>query len=279
MVSSFDSASPLKYFFVAFKQPVDRAALPCSMVLDQVETVHYMGTVCRVKPGQDIVLVNADEQKAYRATIQKVSRKSVMVEVRALLTRKDSTGTHLPAVTLVASIIKETPWSWMLQKATELGVSTIQPVFSERTTALLEPGSFAKKQKRWQSIVQSAAEQSEGLFLPSVELPVSISDWLSAAALEKSHCCFLHERGENRVPLNTFLKTRLHTKGVGKPFVVAIGPEGGWSDEEAMAFRQKNITPIRLGERILRAETASLLALGAILLSAEVEDVSGQISS
>jgi 16S rRNA (uracil1498-N3)-methyltransferase len=264
---------PLKYFFVPFPPEMILHTFPVLMKIGEEEVVHYMGTVCRVKKGQSLVLVNATEQTAYEAIVLEVDKKQITVHLQQRLQKNNPQpvpGSRLGAqITLAVCLIRETPWSWMLQKATELGVTHIQPLISDRTTIQVSSKEAHKKQKRWQSVVQSAAEQSEGLFLPVVHPPLSFATWLSTINTQENLCCFFHERGEGRTPLFRFLNTKLSSESPRQSLIIAIGPEGGWSEEEVAAFHAKNLLPLQLGSRILRAETAGLLALGSILLYLE----------
>ncbi|MEM0950712.1 MAG: 16S rRNA (uracil(1498)-N(3))-methyltransferase [Cyanobacteria bacterium P01_H01_bin.74] len=263
---------PLKYFYTTeLNKTISESSLPEDAVLQLKETVHYIATVCRVKVGDPIALVCQKSQCAYRAKIKSINKQAICVQLQSVEAVHNACW---PQIMLAAAVIKETHWHWLLQKATELGITEIQPVLSERVMVQVSLQDVEKKRKRWQAVVQSAAEQSESLVLPMVKQPVYFDAFLNneenldSVNKTKMHYCFLHERGDNRIPWNQYIQEQFAQK-VEHPVrvMLAIGPEGGWSDSEALQFREKGFLPVALGSKILRADTASCVAVSALTLA------------
>lgn len=159
-----------------------------------------------------------------------------------------SSAPEMPvAVTLACALIKGEKMDWVIQKATELGVSKIQPIVTSRCVA--QPK--AEKVERWQKIAQEAAEQSERLFVPKVLAPIGIDK----LTLPLYVCA---ERGGDPLP-------QVFTNCEHSSLTVAVGPEGGFTEEEFSRFEALGAHFISLGPRILRAETAALAVLSALL--------------
>lgn len=238
--------------------PSDSDPLPMTWTLDDVAVSHHVGQVARIKRGEALVLVDAHRERACLADVLQVTRQALSLQVTAWLPPPVCV---MPPTTLVVAVIKEPRWDWLLQKATELGVRTIQPILAERSVIRLKPADALKKQARWQAILRAAAEQSEGWFIPQMELPVSVSQYVARLPHAPGAGRFLlQERGADRQALKTALSTALPNQ----PAWFAIGPEGGWSEAERHCFvEQGQWTPVSLGSRILRSETAALAAMSA----------------
>ena len=139
---------------------------------------------------------------------------------------------------------------WVIQKATELGVSEITPVFTERTEVKLSGPRLEKKQNHWQQIAISACEQSHRNIVPTVHGCSTLSSWLE----------------HNLEGLKIVLHHRTHQKlaDIEKPkqgVTLLVGPEGGLSDHEINLAENQGYNPLMLGPRVLRTETAPLAAI------------------
>jgi 16S rRNA (uracil1498-N3)-methyltransferase len=157
---------------------------------------------------------------------------------------------------LCAALIKFDHFEWMIEKATELGVSEIVPVETIRSERGLERAAH-KRVERWRRIALEASQQSRRAFLPEVSEPEPLRDALTREATYKFA---LDENPTARV-LNAALPA---TRDPGDSVVMLIGPEGGWTDEERAQFTAAAWAPVSLGPLILRAETAALAALAII---------------
>ncbi|AGY59696.1 RsmE family RNA methyltransferase [Gloeobacter kilaueensis] len=148
--------------------------------------------------------------------------------------------------TIACAVPKGDRWDWLLQKATELGVGRIVPLIAARS--VVRPD--AARHRRWQAIVREAAEQSERLILPVIELPADFAAFVATCQDEVRLVCTA--RG-GRPSLLRFLPTPRIT--------LVFGPEGGFEEAEVARARTAGFAECGLGKRILRAETAPLVAL------------------
>lgn len=159
-------------------------------------------------------------------------------------------------ITLLQALPEKERMELIIQKTTELGVSTIVPFKSEKSISIDERDSVQKKSHRWQDIALKAAKQSRRPDIPSVTPFCSFEDALRAEVGLK---IMLWEK--SGLPS---LKSVLRGYNGGGPVAVLSGPEGGFTDEEAGAAKGAGFVPVSLGNRILRAETSAIAAVGII---------------
>ncbi len=217
---------------------------------------HHATVVLRLKPGCNITLFNGNNEE-FDATIMTIDKKKVQVS----LNKQRTVNRESPfKIHLGQSIIKGDRMEWLLQKAVELGVFQITPLFSENMAIRYDDKRLAKKMAQWHGIIVSACEQCGRNQLPILNPAQSSLSWF-----EQNHTN----------PLILLPGSEKHIdKGIapaGDEITLAIGPEGGWSkDEESKALSQ-GWQAIRLGPRILRAETAALCSI--TLLQGYIGDI------
>ncbi|TAE61666.1 MAG: 16S rRNA (uracil(1498)-N(3))-methyltransferase [Nostocales cyanobacterium] len=166
--------------------------------------------------------------------------------------------TELPvSITLMMALPKGNGFDDIVRCCTELGVTYILPVLSDRT--LLKPSS--QKLERWQRIATEASEQSERAFVPTILEPVSFKTAISECQINHRYIC--EARGEYP-HLTKVINNSL------PEMIIAIGPEGGWTDTELEIAIESGFQPVSLGRRILRAVTAPIVALSLITAIHEV---------
>jgi 16S rRNA (uracil1498-N3)-methyltransferase len=205
---------------------------------------HYLLHVMRAKAGDRVSLFNGCDGE-WLAEIAEVTKKSCAL-VCAKQTRLQS-GT--PDVWLCFAPIKKTPADYVVQKATELGVSALVPVFTRRTIVTRVNG------ERMAANAIEAAEQSDRLTVPEIREPISLEKLLASWPRDR-RIVFCDEGGDAR-PIAEALSQI--AKG---PFAILTGPEGGFDPAERDAIRSHDfVLPVTLGPRILRADTAALAAL------------------
>lgn len=252
--SQAESGHGLKRFFVSLDEPI--TLFPSLITVTDEVVAHHLRAVMRAKAGEAVVIVDGQREQAYAAVIQEMQKQSIVLQVEQKL---GASVMRLPPAVLVVSLIKEQRWDWLLQKATELGVRTVQPLLAERSVIRLGEKDISKKLERWQAVLRSAAEQSEGLFIPAILPPLSTQAYLSHVPSDALKL-ILRERGENRHTL----KQALTGIQADQTTIFAIGPEGGWTERELSAFEQAGFLPVSLGDRILRSETAAVAAMAAL---------------
>lgn len=141
----------------------------------------------------------------------------------------------------------------IIQKAVELGVKKIMPLFTERSNVKLDAEKRSKRQQHWQAVAVSACEQSGRNFVPQVLAPLSLAEWLKNF---EGVGFTLSPYSENKI-------SDLQLSSSSK-ITLLIGPEGGLSEAEVKMAELKNFLPLKLGPRILRTETAPLAAIAAL---------------
>jgi len=171
-------------------------------------------------------------------------------------------GEELPApaeaninVTLLLAIYKFDRMEWALEKLTELGAARIVPVVARRTDSRLAKAA-GKRVERWRRIAQEATEQSRRLAPPEILAPVRLKDAVGTEALTR----IVLAESEQSVSLADVV--RVHP--AGESLALAVGPEGGWAEDELRLFAEAGWTAASLGERILRAETAAIAAMAIV---------------
>jgi 16S rRNA (uracil1498-N3)-methyltransferase len=170
-----------------------------------------------------------------------------------------------PHVTLALAILKFDRMEWAIEKCTEIGVARIIPVIARRTESHLAVAA-QKRRERWQRIALQAAEQSRRTAPPEIAAPVKLKDLGSAGVSPASRpeagataCRIVLAESENDTQLRDVLKDR------PTEAILAIGPEGGWTDNELQWFRESGWVAASLGDTILRAETAAIVATALAL--------------
>lgn len=158
---------------------------------------------------------------------------------------------HQPKITLAASLPKQ-GFDEVVRQVTELGVHQIVPIISDRT--LLRPSP--NKLLRWRRIAAEAAEQSERLLVPEVREPIAWLDWLTEESQEHRYLCAPRKFAQSLLVICL--------DNLPEAIEVAVGPEGGWTDDEMQMAVANGYQLVNLGDRILRAVTASVAAVSVL---------------
>lgn len=210
----------------------------------------HIGRALRMRAGDSLVVFDGSGLE-YPATIDGMSKKQVTVRVGQ--GRSTQTESAL-RIALGIGLSRGDRMDWIVQKATELGVAQISPLFTERTEVKLPTERAEKKLRHWQEIAISACEQCGRNVLPVIELPQKLENWLQKTDAERKFV--LHHRAE----------PGLDSDDPASSAALLIGPEGGLGDAEIDAAIERGYSALRLGPRVLRTETAPMAAI-AILQS------------
>lgn len=230
--------------------------------------VHQIRNVLRLGPGDSIVVLDNSGWER-EAEIAEVGREQVVGRV---LRKTLATGEPRTKVSLYQGVLKGSHFELVLQKGTELGIVEFVPLISQRCV-IAGLDDVNKKMVRWRRIVQEAAEQSRRGRLPNLQSAMLFSQACERAKRTGGLSLMPWEE-EKRANLKlVFGKRGKETKGKkapsfpSRPFSISlfIGPEGGFTSEEVTLAQRYDIVPITLGPRILRAETAGLVAAAAIM--------------
>lgn len=205
---------------------------------------HYIGRVLRLAVGDAVQLFDGSGQE-FVGELVEVGKKSVQVELRERFAGQPESPLRIH---LGQGLSRGERMDWAIQKATELGVTEITPLLSERCEVRLKDERADKRLAHWQQIAISACEQCGRSVVPTINAPLGLPGWLAQTEAELK--LVLH-------PVATPLAS--HARPASLAFL--IGPEGGLSDAEVQQAQRAGYHPARLGPRVLRTETAPVVAL------------------
>ncbi len=222
-----------------------------TLELDQKNS-HYLKNVLRVKLNYKLVVFDGSGSE-FLATVTDIQKKVIVVTLEEETTPNNESPL---VIHLGLAISKGERMDWALQKATELGVTEISPLITERVDVKLDKDRQQKKLDHWQQVVISACEQSGRVKVPVVNEQQELSKWLESEQSEEKYVFALD--GENNFNHNEMSKN--------KPSSVSllIGPEGGLTEDEIQYSKQKGFKPVCLGPRVLRTETAPVAVISIL---------------
>ncbi len=214
----------------------------------------HLSRVLRAEIGQECDIATGTSVR--RGTITSISDKRVEFALG-----EEQPAPPTPHLTLALAIFKFDRMEWAIEKCTELGVTRIVPIIARRTDSHLAAAA-AKRQERWQRIALQASEQSRRAAPPEIAAPINLKALYSAgdspavglAPSPAPACKIVLAESENDARLGDALAS--HPSNL----TLAVGPEGGWSADELHRFRESGWTAASLGDTILRAETAAIVA-------------------
>src|ERR1035441_3800208 len=228
------------------------------------EHAAHLARVLRAEVGQEFDIATGEEVRRGTITTISYDRIEFALDTKPYHRRRFKPF-DAPKITLALAIFKFDRMEWAIEKCTEIGVARIIPVIARRSDAHLAAAA-AKRQERWRRIVRQAAEQSRQSAPPEVAAPVKLRDLavpgvLPSGALTRIVLAEALAESEEDTRLGDILESQAFD-GVRQPTEAAIslGPEGGWSDQELAWFRETEWLAPSLGETILRAETAAIVA-------------------
>jgi 16S rRNA (uracil1498-N3)-methyltransferase len=215
----------------------------------------HITRVLRMRAGDFLVLMDRKGAR-FQSRIESVRNQ----EVTIVLEKPAPVPKESPVeIVLCQALLKARAMDFVIQKASELGVHRILPFVSERTIVRAERDQHSTKLRHWQEIAVSATKQSNRAKPPELALPCSLSElarqWQDESALKV--ILWEHEKAQD-------LKALLRGSSPSLTVVGMIGPEGGFSTEEVDRVRQAGFSPVSLGHRVLRAETAALSVLAIL---------------
>lgn len=218
--------------------------------------VSHIKNVLRLTPGEEIVVCDSDSTD-YTSVIETIDN----YEVTARITAERKNINESPVnIYLFQGLPKSDKMDLIIQKCTELGVSKIFPVITDRTVIKINsPSDEKKKLERWRRISLEASKQSCRGLIPTVENIIGFENSILIAAKISDLSILAYENEENR-KLKELLKN-----SKARTISIFIGPEGGFEKDEVKAAEKMGIIPVKLGPRILRTETAGLAMLSAVM--------------
>jgi len=210
--------------------------------------VQHVSRALRMRPGDPLILFNGDGLE-YSAELTTVAKRNATVRITGSAQPRRVSPLH---VTVGQAVSRGERMDYAVQKATELGMNQLVPLFTERCEVRLNNERQDKRRQHWQQVAISACEQSLRCDLPDISEPRSLHDWIDT--VEADLKLVLHHHTER--PLGDF----------EKPGSVAllIGPEGGLSETEVQLALSKGFKPVAFGPRVFRTETAPVAALSVL---------------
>ena len=201
-----------------------------------------------MRPGDQLVLFNGDGHE-YLAELTEVAKRSAT----ATIIRADKPARTSPLkITIGQSVSRGERMDYAVQKTTELGMSTLVPLFSERCEVKLNTERQEKRRQHWQQVAISACEQSLRCDVPDIAEPLQLSEWVKAVDADLKLVLHHHSEqplGEYRTPESVAL---------------LIGPEGGLTEAEVALALEHGFKPVTFGPRVFRTETAPVAALSVL---------------
>jgi len=220
-------------------------------------TFHHAARVMRLRPG-DLVTLFDGEGNEWIARVTRVGSQRLEAEIL-----RAGSGAEAPiAVVMLQAVLKGERMDWLVQKCGEIGVARLIPMLTERTIARIPPDRALARRQRWQRISDSAAEQC-GRSRPMVVEEITTLGQAAGGLAEADLGLVPHEGERSRGLRELLGDADVRAKSVA----IAIGPEGGFSEEEVGALTAAGGVCVSLGPRILRSETAALFAAAAVLYS------------
>ncbi len=215
------------------------------------EAAHHAHRVLRLRVHDPVQLFDG-EGNAVDATISEINGKRVVLGKLKPCASEPQTSLR---ITLAQAMCSSEKMDWVVQKATELGAAEIQPVQTRRSVAKLSGERIERRTEHWRVVAIAACEQCGRNVLPQIHAPQEFSAWLAEMRGTPDTKFILQPEG------STALHKQRQPQG---KVILLIGPEGGFSTDEAQLARQAGFIPIRLGARVLRTETAAIAGIAAL---------------
>jgi 16S rRNA (uracil1498-N3)-methyltransferase len=233
---------------------VDPGAITPPVIRITGDLLHHLRDSLRLHLGDSLTLNDACGTR-YRVEVTHVGTQAI--DSRIIDRQSQPTGRTV-SIVLGQALIKGDKMDWIIQKATELGVVTIVPLYSVHSVIKPNPERLDHQRVRWNRIARDAAQQSERWTIPTIADPIGLAEICRRYAAS---------------PLKGILTERSSAPSLGtiplpqdrqQSIVLLIGPEGGWAAQEQDLAQEQGFIPLSLGPRILRAETAAIAALSIL---------------
>jgi len=218
-------------------------------VLLPVQAGEHLTRVLRFERGHPLVLFNGNGEE-FAAELASLGKRAVTARVLKCTPTVQRESTL--QITLAQGVARGEKMDWILQKATELGVTRIVPVITDRTEVRLDSARAERRVAHWESVIASACEQSGRAYLPSIVAPIKLANWAELLNDDET---------ESRLVLNPAATTSVRNLNAITKATLVVGPEGGLSEHDLAILTQAGFQGLRLGPRILRTETAGLAAI------------------
>jgi 16S rRNA (uracil1498-N3)-methyltransferase len=219
---------------------------------------HHLRDVLRIREGEEFLALFPDGL-ARRALVTHADASGVAADLGP--PGEPATGEPDATLHLFQAMLKGDQMSLVIQKAVELGVASITPVATARTVVQVKPAEREAKTRRWQAIARQAAEQSERGRVPLLHEPMPLSEAMAAGQGGQRLLCAERTVAGGRLSVGAALARGDRAAMLS----IFVGPEGGFTDAEIGTALAQGLIPVSLGPRVLRAETAAIVACALVM--------------
>ena len=258
-IAGKDGSAVMQHFFVEPSQIMEKE------IRITGADVNHIRKVLRMKEGEELSIGNGMDDTEYRCRIDHFTEDEVVC--RICFIKED--GVELPArIYLFQGLPKSDKMELIVQKAVELGVYEIIPVVTKRTVVKLDDKKAKSKTARWQAVSEAAAKQSKRAVIPVVRDPMTMQEAVAYAKGMEAKA-IPYELAKGMEAARAWFSFAVEAADIA----IFIGPEGGFEESEIDLAKEAGITPISLGRRILRTETAGLTILSILMYQLETKDI------
>ncbi|CEN56552.1 16S rRNA (uracil(1498)-N(3))-methyltransferase [Candidatus Methylopumilus turicensis] len=227
----------------------DKLALGSQIKLSESAATHATRAL-RLDIGASVILFNGDGND-YHGELTFIKKNEVIAKI---ISCKAVNKESPIKITLAQAISSGDRMDFTIQKAVEMGVTEIQPIASQRSVVKLSGERAERRREHWQNVVNSACEQSGRAFVPTVAMPMPLNQWLASKP-----------DAETKITLAPTAEVNFKQLPAPKGNIcLLVGAEGGLTEDEITLAESQGFTPVRLGKRILRTETAPLAAIATM---------------
>ena len=220
------------------------------IILEKSST-HHLLKVLRKKEGDEIILFDGKGNSCL-GVISSLNRSKIELEIIDVFERTLRSGID---INLGQSLIKSDPFHFIIQKATELGVTSFYPLITDRSVIKLK--MIKNRTLKWSLIARGACEQCGENWLPIIEDPMKLDKWAET------------QKSKIKIVLYPHANNKISDLDYKDSVSLAIGPEGDFTEYEVDSLSEKGFIPVTIGKRILRAETAAISAISSVRFSAK----------
>jgi len=222
-------------------------------ILTDKEEIKHLWRVMRLKRGDRVILFDGEDQE-YAALIKQIKHGEVIFQIQSAI----PVSSKEPPLQIILGIgvLKGTKFDWLIQKITELGVAEIVPFYGQRSVPNWGDAKIISKKNRWEKIATAAAKQCQRPKIPLIHPPCCFQEALQKISGDVLRIFVWEKEAE---------KSLAQITHAAYPGIYAlVGPEGGFSDEEATQAQEAGVKPVHLGPRILRSETAGMVVVALL---------------
>ncbi len=249
----------MRRYWIDSEQLTQNSGNP-ELVFFEGEQFHHIFDVCRQEVGSRFEVLHP-QRKAYLVEVIEVKKKNATAKV---IESRDVPALPYPHIHLALSLPRFPVFDSVLEKMVEMGVSGIQPFFSE-FSFIRDPKNFSNdKISRWKKIVTSATQQSGRGELMDVQVPISWSQLNSKINQSSNKLCLFSYEGESTLGVKDFIKSEIQKMGSIHNIWLIVGSEGGFSSSEVEYMKTQGFHPVTLGSQVLRVETACMTLVSVL---------------